>query len=865
MSDKLTILYPNDDVFSKQCGHFVKIIEGRINLYLEITGKSGNCETYFLGTMVRGNYFKRYEPLVVEGSFELNLRLVVEMPSVVESVSIDQWVISKDILSVIGHTYSNTSGYDPSTPLLLFVYKILQHNFLHDLSFKQMEARQVNREIRALAHRIGDSTGFTVNPVFSDPASNLEQKVDDSGSLASAVSFLLNYYNIRTYTELDSLNDESKDFHERLQVFVNLSRIRIRKVRLPQNFIGYTSMNPLLAFYRQNDVVKPVILNLNYSFCEYTDPISGKKCKVGPHQQDNFEEFAYQFYPTWMVHKSNLSGLLKFVFANISGVKRLLLLFLVVSFLFCIVSPTAIYHVIATVIPTGNEMELFYFSVILVILGVCGACIKLFPEFVLQVYNSSQYENLQSAVFDRILSMPVSSLEKFDSGDLVARVLSVEPLKDSIYKCFMGVLKVISFGGAGLTVMLFLDLNLTLAAVVISALMVLVLIIVGYKYSPLVMRKTEISGRIDGITRQYFNSIDKIKYSGANDKVLRKFMQIYSQYVQTEMSSSRTMGLAKIVVKLGPLVSILAFFAIAGGLFGSERNVAVIISFLMAYWVFLEGMIGLTQSIWTYPFLVSEFNRIKPILDTPSENIPGVVVADELRGNIELSHVNFSYPNSNQVTLSDIDFKVKEGDFVAIVGSSGSGKSTILKVLLGLIRPDSGAVYYEGRDLHSIDLNSVRKQMGVISQNGNVFNGSILDNVVFGNDACTIEDAQKALDLAQMTEFINDYPMGIYTRISPNTISGGQQQRILLARALVGNPKVLIMDEATSALDNLTQDKIQRSLENLNITRIVVAHRLSTIIHADKIYVVDSGRIVQSGTFDELSVNSGIFKNLMKS
>ena len=201
------------------------------------------------------------------------------------------------------------------------------------------------------------------------------------------------------------------------------------------------------------------------------------------------------------------------------------------------------------------------------------------------------------------------------------------------------------------------------------------------------------------------------------------------------------------------------------------------------------------------------------------------------------------------------------GRLFMVTAPSGAGKSSLVRLLLGFETPGNGSILYSGQDLRELDVNSVRRQLGVILQNSRIMPGSILENITTGT-RCTPAEAEEAARMAALDQDLAAMPMGIYTNISEGVISGGQQQRILIARALIGKPAIVIMDESTSALDNETQETVRRNIESLNVTRIIIAHRLSTILNADRIYVLNNGSIQESGTFEELMSRDGMFRKL---
>ena len=218
------------------------------------------------------------------------------------------------------------------------------------------------------------------------------------------------------------------------------------------------------------------------------------------------------------------------------------------------------------------------------------------------------------------------------------------------------------------------------------------------------------------------------------------------------------------------------------------------------------------------------------------------------------------------LVLDNLSFIIEPRQYVAIVGKTGCGKSTLMRILLGFEKPQKGAVYYDGKDLEKLDLKSLRRKIGTVMQDGKLFSGDIYSNIVISAPWLTLDRAWEAAEMAGMAEDIKDMPMGMFTLISEGQggISGGQKQRLMIARAIAPKPRILMFDEATSALDNITRKKVSESLDSLNCTRIVIAHRLSTIKNCSRIIVMDGGRIIEDGTYDELIKENGYFAELVE-
>jgi len=290
------------------------------------------------------------------------------------------------------------------------------------------------------------------------------------------------------------------------------------------------------------------------------------------------------------------------------------------------------------------------------------------------------------------------------------------------------------------------------------------------------------------------------------------------------------------------------------------------VAFNAAFGVVLSAALGLSSASLSMLAVIPLLERLKPIITTPPEVDAAKSFPGKLSGKIEISHVNFRYRPDGPLVLKDICLSIKPGQFVALAGPSGSGKSTLLRMLLGFETPETGSISYDGQDLQKLDVSALRHRIGVVLQQSSIMPGDIFHNIVGLDESATMESAWEAARMAGMEADIRQMPMQMQTIIGQggSTFSGGQRQRLMIARAIYGKPRIIFFDEATSALDNQTQQIVTESLDRLQATRIVVAHRLSTIVHADCIVVIDKGQIAQQGTYEELMKQGGPFAELAK-
>ena len=344
----------------------------------------------------------------------------------------------------------------------------------------------------------------------------------------------------------------------------------------------------------------------------------------------------------------------------------------------------------------------------------------------------------------------------------------------------------------------------------------------------------------------------------------RAFAKWGSQYAE----QARLTYDAPLFLKLNPVIN--TAISLAGTLImycaavKTHVSVANYYAFNSAYGMVSGAFLSMAGIALTAAQLKPILETVKPILDATPEVSTGKQVLTRLSGGIELNNISFRYSESMPLILDDVSLKIRPGQYVAIVGRTGCGKSTLMRLLLGFESPQKGAIYYDGKDLDTIDLKSLRRHVGVVMQDGKLFQGDIYSNIVISAPWLTVEQAWEAAELAGIAEDIRHMPMGMNTLISEGSggISGGQRQRLMIARAIAPKPKILMFDEATSALDNLTQKKVSDALGTLKCTRIVIAHRLSTIRQCDRILVLDGGKIVEDGTYAELLEKGGIFAEL---
>ena len=316
--------------------------------------------------------------------------------------------------------------------------------------------------------------------------------------------------------------------------------------------------------------------------------------------------------------------------------------------------------------------------------------------------------------------------------------------------------------------------------------------------------------------------------------------------------------LLQAVSMIGTIV--LYAFALGGGVAMKDY-----MSFNSAYGMVMGAFTSLASVVMIFAQIKPVLDMASPILQTIPETEGHGQVLTSLKGNIELNNVTFRYEKDGKKIVDDLSLKIRAGEYVAIVGPSGCGKTTLMRLLLGFEKPERGAIFYDGRNIDQINLKSLRSRIGTVIQGGSLFNDSIYANISISAPGLTMDEAWKAAEIACIADDIREMPMGMHTMISEGQggVSGGQKQRLMIARAIAPKPSILIFDEATSALDNIAQKKVTEALNELNCTRLVVAHRLSTIRSCNRILYLGDGKILEEGTYDELMEKNGLFADMV--
>jgi len=643
------------------------------------------------------------------------------------------------------------------------------------------------------------------------------------------------------------------------------SRIRLRKVVLKEEWWRQDN-GPLLA-YMEDDSRPVALIPLSPERYEIHDPARQMKIQANFETARQVKPFAFTFYRPFPDKVMRLSDLLvfgrencwrqDFVTVSLMGI---------LGGLLGMVVPVATGIVFDTVIPGGEKVQLVHVAFFLLAGAVASTIFQLARSFAMQRIMGKMDGSIQAAVWDRLLSLPVPFFRDYTSGELAMRAMSIAQIRMIVSETTVTTILTCIFSCFNLILLFYYDAKLAAMAVVLLAGAMAVTYFAGRMVIRCERQVIDISNKISGLVLQFFGGVAKFRVAGAESRAFYQWSGEFSGQRKIAFNKQIIAGWLETFNSVFQVAaSMVIFYAVAASA-STTLAPGQFIAFNTAFTTFLIAMLVLSQMLMGMNTVIPLLERARPILETMPEYDEAKVDPGKLSGSIEVSHLYFRYKKDGPLILNDVSLHIKDGEYVGLVGSSGSGKSTLFRVMLGFEKLESGRIYYSGHDIEKVDIRALRRQLGVVLQNGKLLSGDILTNIVGSNPNLTIGDAWEAAKMAGLDKDIKDMPMGMHTVISEGaaTLSGGQRQRLLIARAIVNRPKIIYFDEATSALDNKTQAIVSQSLDGLKATRVVIAHRLSTVINCDRIIVLDKGRIIEEGSYQALMKTGGVFAELAK-
>ena len=655
---------------------------------------------------------------------------------------------------------------------------------------------------------------------------------------------------------------------EPIDAIARASQFRTRRVLLIGNWWQQDN-GPLLAYTKLDK--EPVAL-LPHKENQYLlfDPESKTRTPVDQSVSETLASEAYMFYRPFPNIITNGFQIFRF---GTRGYEKDIVAILVISListLMGMITPQATALLINNAIPDSDRSLLLQIGLALLAMSFGKLIFQIAQSIISLRVETGAGIALQTGMWDRLLKLSPQFFRQYSTGDLLPRVTSVTQIRNLINGAVQRTLLSGVFASLNLGLMIYYSVTLSLVGLAVTVVIVIITVISGLLLVPRERKQEEIGGKITALNVELIHGVAKLKVAVAEERAFAAWVKQYRENIKLTLEIQQINDILTIFNQSVSLISNVVIYWLVGTLIiksaqlgDGSFTIGTYLAFSSAYGTFQSGATKLSNTITDVLEFIPLWERAQVILDAEPESDPSKADPGQLKGDIEIDHVVFSYKEDGPLILDDVSIHAEAGEFIALVGPSGSGKSTIMRLMLGFETPNTGSVYYDGQDLAGLAPVALRRQLGVVLQNVRVPAAPIFDIIASGA-LITLDEAWEAARRAGFAEDIEEMPMGMHTVVSEGgtNLSGGQRQRLMIARALVLKPKIILLDEATSALDNQTQGIVTESLDRLNATRIVVAHRLSTIRNADRIYVMEAGRVVQVGTFEELLDQEGLFARL---
>ncbi len=518
-----------------------------------------------------------------------------------------------------------------------------------------------------------------------------------------------------------------------------------------------------------------------------------------------------------------------------------------------------------TVIPEASRSRLTQMMIILLVCTVGASLFDLTKSIAVLRLKGKIDPVVEASVVDRLISLPVFFYRQYNTGDLANRSMGICAISQCLSDVALQTILAGAFSSVNFLLLFWYEWRLALVTLGLSLIGIVVAIFSSMMQIRYQRVLNDIEGHISGMLLQLISGIAKLRVAGVEDRAFAAWAKNFSRKRRFIFKSRTLQNSLDTFNTAYPIVTAMIIFAWVSLKSSDQFTTGTFLAFNAAFLNFQFALLQMSTALTSIMNAAPYYERAQPILSALPEVDENKIHPGQITGDIEVSQVSFRYDADGPLVLDNVSLSVKPGEYVAIVGSSGSGKSTLLRLLLGFENAEAGTIFYDRQELTVLDIREVRRQIGVVLQNGSIMPGSIFRNIV-GSSDLTLDDAWEAARMAGLDQDIADMPMGMLTMMSfgGGVLSGGQRQRLMIARAVVRKPRILFFDEATSALDNRTQAIVSNSLDNLQAARIVIAHRLSAIIHADRIVVMDQGRIVETGTYSELLAQDGPFAQLAR-
>ena len=691
------------------------------------------------------------------------------------------------------------------------------------------------------------------------------RRVEGDSALLRALEQVGSHENIHFRAPHRSRQNGSYDEETTLEEITSASDVRSRSVALRQHQRWWLNdSGAMLAYVREDNSPVALLPGASGRYVMF-DPQTQRSVAVNSRRAAALSPDAHFFYRSLPERRHGPIGLiLGMVLNRVAGDLLRLVGAGVLSGLAMLTPPVLLGIFVSQVLPSGDLQVLAMLALAMLLTGLAFALLNMLKGTALMRLEGRATARISAAIWDRMLVLPSAFFRRFTVGDLGSRAMGFQQLRDQVAGVVVGAFLSLVFLLPAFALLFLYDTVLGALGLAIGLTSLGVTLFLGLRQLPHHRRLLATSRNLTGVLLQLIAGVAKLRGSGAEPSAFAMWATNYREQKHTEMQLGALNEHLIAFTAAAPSFAMAGLLAVA--LYRSDSGLAVG-SFLAAYAAFMVFYGAVAQfglSFSAIAAILPTIEQAEPVFTERPRRATSDSTVINLKGEVRVDHVAFRYTEDGPMILQDVSIHARPGEFIALVGESGSGKSTLLRLALGLESPQSGVVYYDGHDLARINRKAVRDGVGMVVQDASLRPQTILDNIIGTGNDLTVEDAWRAARLASVESDIAEMPMGMYTITSEGSsaFSGGQTQRIMLAAALVRNPSVLLLDEATNWLDNGTQTRVMDEIENLSVTRIVSAHRLSTIQRATRIYVLEKGRVIQQGTFEELWEQEGIFRDM---
>ena len=683
-------------------------------------------------------------------------------------------------------------------------------------------------------------------------------EIKKEADVSDAVSALLKYMGVKE----KEVPPKISGLQDRLDYLLSSTGILYREVILTRGWHA-DAMGPMIASLREEGTVIAVLPS-DMGGYEYTDPRTGARVKISGSEEKKISAEALCFYRPLPMRELKVRDLLQYM-------KNCLTLRDVVSFGFAALAITLVGLVMprlnrilmGPVIDTNSYRLLYAVMLFMLFASIGNILLNIIRDMLLNRIRSKMNVNVSAATMMRMLSLPATFFRNYSAGELNQYIGYMTSLCSTIVDSLFSTAVTGVFSLVYITQIFAFAPSLVAPSLTVTIMTLIVSLLSALTQMRINKERMVHYAKERGMVFSLITGIQKIRLSGAENRAFSKWSSLYTKSAELIYNPPAIIRLSRVISVAISMIGTAVMYYVA---VSNQVKVADYYAFTSAYAYISSAFGAITAMALSAASIKPTIGLIQPLLSAQPEMSDSKETVTRLSGSIEISHMTFGYDPESKPLFEDFNLTIPARQYVAIVGRSGCGKSTLVRLLLGFEKPIRGVINYDRKDLQRLDLRSVRRQIGTVMQDGKLFSGSIFDNIVISAPTLKLQDAWDAAEIAGIADDIRDMPMGMNTMLQEGggTISGGQRQRLMIARAIAPKPRILIFDEATSALDNITQKKVSEALDKMKCTRIVIAHRLSTIRHCDRILVIDNGRIAEDGTYEELIEKNGIFAELVE-